>query len=1048
MLSFSALLSAATEMIGINKAESDIHAEANKKGVSSSSEQTNWEAISKALNCPTSSMTTPTNKTSQLAIFYALLCYAVSDCCHQKNTYVGRIIELDKSVQRVLMQIIKEGEDLKKNARISSSSSLKSPHPDESYLDELNIDEDNESLLDDDYHENITNNKENIRNSNANNTPLSISTTLSKRTPMSIRSPKHQYRSPMARSASRNSINMLSAGFTMSMHKTTTTTSTPMSMSPLDNTNHNSNNSNNHYNRGKMLQMQREALQLKGANEALCNELETLRRQEGTLRTQLAETEARNRSEQLKFETDNLATSNKMRDEYEQRIKSLEHKLQKAQKCAETSNAMKEEIYILKDEVDVLQSSKTKLKQTEEQLRKMKQKVEELGDLNKALASEEEAHSEAVAKCIELENKLAVMAPLKRQLEDYKTRATDAEFRLVDCEDELRKLKESSNDIIDQHKELQVNSQRQKAEVEALRQQMTDDPQSMANNDNKKVGEGMTELNPVLKEELLRLRNENKRLSEFAAKREDDAVQIMEEKLDDANRLADKFKDQFLSTKNALDETKGLLQASLNRESGLKKDILDLKQENTRLNQIIDEERRNAKEAEMKAKETLALTKKQMIEDHVQGVKEMTSNFDAKMNQLECDHLAKYQKLCNEMKEREEQYELTKSDLLSDHAAALALLHSEREEEIKYLKGSHTKEIEDLEQNYSNARQELITKGKQMIEGIQKESNEKIEVLKSSLSTLQNEKDTLMQHQQEYEGRVMNKIACYKQKLNIAEAEIQEVSSECDDLQRNLKKLDKEKKSLQDENDRFRRQMNGRIGCDQSQYEALKHEYNVLLEENRALKSDNNTNTVGFGQENQINSFQANARIGYSMSANVSASSILQIREEYEEKIEELCDEKRQLIMKNSALVTEEKRAITQVWDLERKVKDLQEQKTSLQLQVERFERNRSTSAFPMKRNVSGITHHSSKIAKSCTTPLKDIHVHNVGQPSSPIISPSDSTLPNIEFKSPEFQKSVKSFREKLIDKVSTAKKERTEHNSSSISGLQLADDEWKIHIN
>ncbi len=978
-----------------------------------------WDSIASSLKCNIAS-----NKQSHLIVLYALLCHAVSENCSQRNTYVERIMKLDKGIQRVLMQIIKESEDMNKNGQGS-----KSTHPDESYLDELNIDDDNESLLDDDddYDHNNTN-KENIRNIN---TPLSISTSLSKRTPMSIRSPKYHYRSPMA---SRNSMNMFSGG---------SRKSTPLSISPIEN-----------YSKGKVLQMQREVVQLKDANEALCKELETSRREECILRTKLEETEAKNRSDQLKIETDNLANTSKMREEYDQRIESLERKLKKAEKSAKESDAMKEEILMLKDEVDVLQSSNTTLKQTEEQLRKMKQKVEQMGDLNKALESEEKAHGEAVAKCIELQNKLAALAPLKRQLEDYKTRATDAEVRLVDCEDELKKLKECTNHMMYQNKELQVNSKRQKAEVEELRQQMTDDQNSTTTDDSQKVGSGMCELNPVLKEELLRLRNENKRLTAFAAKREDDAVQIIEEKLDDAQRLSTKFKDQYLSTKTMLEETKESLEASLVREKGLENDIFDLQDINKQLKQTIDEERKSAKEAEIQALETLALTKQQMEDANEKQIDEINKRWELKLSQIETDHEVKYQNLCAELEAKENHHTKAKSEMLSDHEATIAKLNAEREEEIKSLQEKHIDEVKALEQNCSNARDELITKGKHMIEMLKKEADEKIMSIEAALSAETKEKDNLLEQQKEYEGRVAKKISSYKQKLNVAQAGIQEAISQSDELERNMKKIEKERASLQDENDRYRRQMNGRMGFDQSQYEALKHEYNLLLEENLSLKSS--SKPTEYGPESVINGFDVNhARLGsYSMGHNsVSASSISQIREEYEEKVEALCDEKRQLIMKNSALVTEEKRALSQVWDLEVKCKDLQELNTSLQLQVERFERNRSGTTIPMKRLVSNISPRSCnnkpsmKVAKSCSTPLT---IQNLKASTSPIISPTDSTMPNIEFRSPEFNNSIKSFRKRMLHKMSTAKKERNnQKNESEPKGkaLQLADDEWKIHI-
>ena len=915
-------------------------------------------------------------------------------------------MELDKGVQRVLMQIIKEGEEAKR------AQSFKSPHPDESYLDELNIDEDNESLLDD-YDETL--NKENIRS----NTPLSISTSISKRTPMSMRSPNH-YRSPMA---NMNSANRFSGSFK----------STPMSISPL--------------NRGKLLQMQRETIQLKDANEALVDELESERRQANNLRLKLEEMEAKNRAIQMKIESENLENSNKVREEYDNRIKNLEHQLKKARKNAENSDTMKDEILRLKDEVDILHASQTKFKQTEEQFGKMKERIEKMGDLKKILESEQKAHGEAIAKCIDLENKINVLAPLKGQLEVYKNRATDAEVQLVDCQDELRKLKESSHDMIDQNKELHVNSQRQKAEVEALRQQLADDQTTAGPDTYNKVGEGISELNPVVKEELLRLRNENKRLTVFAAKREDDAVHQMEQELDDAQRLSEKFKDQFLSTKNTLEETKGLLEASSSRESRMQNDIQNLQEVNESLKQTIEEERRDAKEAAIEASQLLESTKQQLEESHKDELKRTNNDFEFKLKQILSDHEAKCQQMCQEFEQKEDQHNQTKFDLMANHAAVVANLSTERDEEIKCLQEKHINELRTLDQKNSEARDELITKGKQMISKLKLEADEKIKALTSSLSMVNEEKDTLMKNQKEYEERVAKKISSYKQKLAVAQTEIEEATSQSDDFETKMKKSEKEKACLQDENDRYRRQLNGRMGVDQSQYEALQHEYNLVLEENKSLKSS--PNPIGFGPESTMNAFDVNARMGYTMGSQVSASSISQIRDEYEEKIEVLCDEKRQLIMKNSALVGDEKRALNQVWDLEVKVKDLQELNTKLQLQVERYKRNRSETASNISRkrlaeNLSpqSCNKHSIKVAKPSFTPLKDMQ--NVVGPLSPMISPTDSTLPHIDIKSPEFNKSMDTFRKKFINKMNTAKKER-EKNNSNLNEIQL-DDEWKIH--
>ena len=72
---------------------------------------------------------------------------------------------------------------------------------------------------------------------------------------------------------------------------------------------------------------------------------------------------------------------------------------------------------------------------------------------------------------------------------------------------------------------------------------------------------------PWLQEEILRLRNENVGLKAFVAKREDDSIQLMEEKLDDVDRLGKKFKEQYLLAKTTMGNTQNELQACFNKLS-------------------------------------------------------------------------------------------------------------------------------------------------------------------------------------------------------------------------------------------------------------------------------------------------------------------------------------------------------------------------------------------------------------------------------------------------------------------------------------------------
>ena len=62
--------------------------------------------------------------------------------------------------------------------------------------------------------------------------------------------------------------------------------------------------------------------------------------------------------------------------------------------------------------------------------------------------------------------------------------------------------------------------------------------------------------------------------------------------------------------------------------------------------------------------------------------------------------------------------------------------------------------------------------------------------------------------------------------------------------------------------------------------------------------------------EKKVDSFNfASSSQPYSLGTSISASSISKLRVEYEEKIEEINDDKREQVMKNSSLVTEEEKA-------------------------------------------------------------------------------------------------------------------------------------------
>ncbi len=469
----------------------------------------------------------------------SLLCFAVSEKCAKRSVYINRIMGLDRDVQVILMKIIQPNTKANDSSTPSSVSKQESRRQstNTSYLDELDDDDgDDESLLieDDDIMNHSCNEGIDNMDVDKENMPLNLENNAHPKTLIVKKSERFglsPYRSPLIK---RDNIQYLSSPWSTVSRGKRDSLEYPNS------------------NRVKQNYLQREIQDLKTKHTELINELSVARQRENQLSGKLDEVESKYLAERLKVESESLKKESRLRDEIENEKRILQEEIMQLRDQLRGTESAKDQLVALQDEVDVLRHSSERLKHTEEQLRKLKDKLEILGDTKAALEREEEAHSAAVSKCLSLENELSNLQPLRRQLEEYKARAVDAEVKLADCESSLCDLKEENVNLTDLNKELQKGVLLQQEDADEMRRKLLRDGEHLRGEG---LGDGINEFNPVLKEELLRLRNENIRLKAFAEKREEDAVQKMEEKLDDSDRLATQFKEYYVHTKRKLEET-------------------------------------------------------------------------------------------------------------------------------------------------------------------------------------------------------------------------------------------------------------------------------------------------------------------------------------------------------------------------------------------------------------------------------------------------------------------------------------------------------------
>lgn len=428
----------------------------------------------------------------QTALLSALLCYAISDGCRERQAHVEKILSLSRDLQQCLMTVVEQ----------NRTSTIRTP---------------------------LT-----IRQSDVSEVAsigLRRSLEESAATPSGF-TPIRKRRSPGSQTSFHNVFS-------------------PGTLDPS---------------------LERKIDDLRSKNASLLIDLEKSTTREANLAIKMQELEMRVRRNMMKVESESLRSLDEANEAHEKEVAALREELYALQDISDREHRAHREVIKLRDELDLMEHSKEKLAETEEKLRKCRERLEQLADVRDCLKREEEAHSASVAECLRLENELTSMQPLRRQLEEYKARALEAEFQLVECQEDLKRATEISKSLNSAQEELIGGARSFQQEAEGLRKKLSEEEVDC---DGPTVGEGISELNPLVKEELLRLRNENEQLREFAAKRTDDNVQRLEEKLDDIQRLSDRFKDQYLSTKKQLESKSIELEEAQEREEDLKEEVAE-----------------------------------------------------------------------------------------------------------------------------------------------------------------------------------------------------------------------------------------------------------------------------------------------------------------------------------------------------------------------------------------------------------------------------------------------------------------------------------------
>ena len=384
----------------------------------------------------------------QTFLLSALLCFAVSESCPHRRTYIERIMGLPPHCQQVLRMIIEQGRSM--NSPLATRTNEQTPQKSGS---KRNL----EQALSDDEE------------------PTTMDRPTKQPSP-GDRSFDEYASAAVNQSWAADDSFASSApsfpGYTPQRRQSRLSVESLFSPTTIDST------------------LETLVAHLRKQNESLKQELATSQQREADLNHKVQENEVLFRKEMMKLESTSLQREEDARMAHSEECAALRLELEQVKTALETEQREHKELESVRDEMDLLQHTKEKLAETEEKFRICRQRIEQLGDVKEALTREEEAHSASVEECLRLQNELKTLQPLRRQLEDYKTRAVEAEVKLSECQADLKRMELVSGNLSSAQKEILQGAKIHKEEAEELRRRLLDEG-AVSHEGGQGVGEGL-----------------------------------------------------------------------------------------------------------------------------------------------------------------------------------------------------------------------------------------------------------------------------------------------------------------------------------------------------------------------------------------------------------------------------------------------------------------------------------------------------------------------------------------------------------------------------
>lgn len=278
--------------------------------------------------------------------------------------------------------------------------------------------------------------------------------------------------------------------------------------------------------------------------------------------------------DKLKEENFTLETS---RDEYKIKYEQMERDVLLLNERNEQLQSLAEESQMLKDEMDVLRHSQEKVIKYESTIELYKKKLEELSDMRKQMKALEEKNVTYMKETMNLQEDLRKANSLKSQVDTYKKQVHQLQIQVSDlqrradkAEFEAKKSKEKLTNFEAENERLRQERVKLREENEELQlAQVAGSPMrhlspgSPPSDDFDLAGS----LSPEVKERILRLEHENKKLKEQKLGEQEEQNQLLQSLLNDANERKDQLERENRELNQKLMEAESELDDVRNQKS-------------------------------------------------------------------------------------------------------------------------------------------------------------------------------------------------------------------------------------------------------------------------------------------------------------------------------------------------------------------------------------------------------------------------------------------------------------------------------------------------